>query len=65
VKNVCDERKIGLHVFPWHPEMTKAGLQRHAIYLLRPDGYIGMIDPRGFAESITKYLDKHGFRATD
>jgi 2-polyprenyl-6-methoxyphenol hydroxylase-like FAD-dependent oxidoreductase len=65
VKNVCDERKIGLHVFPWHPEMAKAGLQRHAIYLLRPDGYIGMIDPRGFAESITKYLDKHGFRATD
>jgi hypothetical protein len=58
VKKVCDEREIPLYVFPWHPEMAKAGLQRHAIYLIRPDGYIGMIDPRGFAKSIAAYLDK-------
>jgi hypothetical protein len=58
VKKVCDARKISLFVFPWYPEMAKAGLQRHAIYLIRPDGYIGMIDPRGFAKSITEYFDK-------
>jgi hypothetical protein len=62
VKKVCDDRKIPMHVFPWQPEMRKAGLQRDAIYLLRPDGYIGMIDPRGFAESISAYLQKHKLR---
>ena len=58
VKKVCDARKIKLFAFPWYPEMAKAGLQRHAIYLIRPDGYIGMIDPSGFAKSITAYLDE-------
>lgn len=58
VKKACDARKIPLFVFPWYPEMAKAGLHRHAIYLIRPDGYIGVIDPRGFAKSITEYLDK-------
>ena len=58
VKKVCDARKIKLFVFPWYPEMSKAGLQRHAIYLIRPDGYIGMIDPSGFAKSIAAYFNK-------
>lgn len=64
VEKVCDARRIPLHVFPWYPEMAKAGLQRHAIYLIRPDGYIGMIDPSGFARSITAYVDKHSFGST-
>jgi len=62
LKKVCDERKIPLHIFPWIPEMARAGLCRHAIYLIRPDGYIGMIDPRGSAKSITIYLDKRNLR---
>jgi 2-polyprenyl-6-methoxyphenol hydroxylase-like FAD-dependent oxidoreductase len=65
VKKICDARKLPLHVFPWYPEMAKAELQRHAIYLLRPDGYIGMIDPRGVAESISSYLDKHKLRPSE
>jgi hypothetical protein len=64
VKKVCDARKIPLHVFPWIPEMARAGFQRHAIYLIRPDGYIGMIDPRASARSITAYLDKHKLRSS-
>jgi hypothetical protein len=64
VKKVCDARKIPLHLFPWYPEMARAGLQRHAIYLIRPDGYIGMIDPRGEAKSISAYLDKHNLRSS-
>jgi 2-polyprenyl-6-methoxyphenol hydroxylase-like FAD-dependent oxidoreductase len=62
VKKVCDERKIPLHTFSWNPEMARAGLRRRAIYLIRPDGYIAMIDPRGSARSITAYLDKHILR---
>jgi 2-polyprenyl-6-methoxyphenol hydroxylase-like FAD-dependent oxidoreductase len=65
VKKACDDRKIPLHIFPWDPEMARAGLQRHAIYLIRPDGYIGIIDPRGSANSISAYLDKHNLRSSN
>ncbi|HEY4839186.1 MAG TPA: hypothetical protein VIH72_11295, partial [Candidatus Acidoferrales bacterium] len=64
VKKVCDARKIPLHVFPWYPEMARAGLQCHAIYLIRPDGYIGMIDLHGSAKSIAAYLEKHNLRSS-
>ena len=64
VKKVCDARKIPLHAFPWIPEMARAGFQRHAIYLIRPDDYIGMIDPRASARLITAYLDKHKLRSS-
>jgi 2-polyprenyl-6-methoxyphenol hydroxylase-like FAD-dependent oxidoreductase len=62
VKEICDARKIPLHIFPWNPGMARTGLRRHAMYLIRPDGYIGMIDARGSAKSITAYLDKHNLR---
>jgi hypothetical protein len=64
VKEVCDARKIPLHVFLWNPEMSRASLQRDAIYLIRPDGYIGMIDAHGPAQSIASYLDKHNLRSS-
>jgi hypothetical protein len=63
LKEVCDRRKLPLHVFPWNSEMARAGLQRHAIYLVRPDGYIGLADPSASASSIETYLDKHQLRA--
>jgi hypothetical protein len=58
LKEVCDQRKLPLHVFSWNPEMARAGLQRHAIYLVRPDGYIALADPSASASSIETYLDK-------
>jgi 2-polyprenyl-6-methoxyphenol hydroxylase-like FAD-dependent oxidoreductase len=64
VKKICESLKIPLRVFAWIPEMARAGLQRYAIYLIRPDGYIGMVDPRGEARSISAYLDKHNLRSS-
>jgi 2-polyprenyl-6-methoxyphenol hydroxylase-like FAD-dependent oxidoreductase len=58
LKEVCDQRKLPLHVFSWNPEMARAGLQRHAIYFVRPDGYIARADPSASASSIETYLDK-------
>jgi hypothetical protein len=53
----CDERKLPLHVFPWRPEMDRAGLRRNAVYLVRPDGYVGLADADGSGAAITAYLD--------
>jgi 2-polyprenyl-6-methoxyphenol hydroxylase-like FAD-dependent oxidoreductase len=35
-----------LHVFPWKPAMGEAGLVRDAVYLVRPDGYVGLVQPK-------------------
>jgi hypothetical protein len=53
----CNARALALHVFPWRPEMGRAGLQRNAAYLVRPDGYVALADPEGSATAITGYLD--------
>ena len=57
IQRVCDERKLPLHVFPWRTEAQRAGLRRNTVYLVRPDSYIGLVDPGGKATAITSYLD--------
>jgi 2-polyprenyl-6-methoxyphenol hydroxylase-like FAD-dependent oxidoreductase len=57
IRAVCAERKLSLHVFGWRPEMSRAGLLRNAVYLVRPDGYVGLADPDGSATTVTSYLD--------
>jgi 2-polyprenyl-6-methoxyphenol hydroxylase-like FAD-dependent oxidoreductase len=58
IKAVCAERKLPLHVFPWRPEMNRAGFRRNALYLVRPDGYVALADPEGKATAVTAYFDK-------
>jgi 2-polyprenyl-6-methoxyphenol hydroxylase-like FAD-dependent oxidoreductase len=56
---VCTRRKLPLHVFPWQPEMARTGLRRDGIYLVRPDGYLAIVDTPGSAAAVTSYLDTH------
>jgi hypothetical protein len=48
---------LAVHVFKWRDAMQTAGLQRNAIYLVRPDGYVGFADDEGSAEKLDRYLD--------
>jgi len=57
IQAVCAGRKLPLHVFPWRPEMGRAGLRRNAVYLLRPDGYVALANPEGSATAVGAYLD--------
>jgi len=57
IRTVCEVRKLPLHVFPWRTEMRRSGLRRNAVYLVRPDGYVGLVDTSGKAAAITSYLD--------
>jgi 2-polyprenyl-6-methoxyphenol hydroxylase-like FAD-dependent oxidoreductase len=54
---ICKERELSLHVLPWREECRRAGLARDAIYLVRPDGYIGLADPQARGAALTSYLD--------
>lgn len=58
IEQICAGRKLELHVFPWRSAVGRTGLVRNATYLVRPDGYIAMVDAEAKAESISKYLDE-------
>jgi 2-polyprenyl-6-methoxyphenol hydroxylase-like FAD-dependent oxidoreductase len=58
----CAEQKLALHVFPWQARMEKAGLARNALYLVRPDGYVGLADAAGTREKLADYISKRGLR---
>jgi 2-polyprenyl-6-methoxyphenol hydroxylase-like FAD-dependent oxidoreductase len=60
VRALCEQRRLPLHLFPWHRGMRRAGLRPNALYLLRPDGYIALADPEASATQLAAYLDAHG-----
>jgi 2-polyprenyl-6-methoxyphenol hydroxylase-like FAD-dependent oxidoreductase len=55
--DLCRERTLSLHVFPYRSETRGAGLRRNAAYLLRPDGYVALAEPDGQAAVVAAYLD--------
>ena len=40
--------------------MGRAGLMQGALYLIRPDGYIGLCDPNAQPATLHRYLDERG-----
>jgi hypothetical protein len=57
LRAACDQRHLSLHVLPWTSAMTRAGLRRDAVYLVRPDGYVALADREGSGKAITSYFD--------
>lgn len=59
LKTVCTDRGIPVHVFPWQSDMTHTGLQRDAIYLVRPDGYVALANADSDEATLKTYLSEH------
>jgi 2-polyprenyl-6-methoxyphenol hydroxylase-like FAD-dependent oxidoreductase len=57
LRAVCDSRNLPLHVFPWRKEVGRTALRRNAVYLVRPDGYVALVDSEGGATKVISYLD--------
>ena len=49
-------RDLHVHVFPWSQKVATAGLVRDALYLVRPDGYVGMVCGKFESGLIRAYL---------
>ena len=58
LQSLCAERHLPVHVFPWNKNFGKAGFAKNAAYLLRPDGYIGLVTSE--PEQLAAYLDQRG-----
>jgi NAD(P)-dependent dehydrogenase (short-subunit alcohol dehydrogenase family) len=60
VAEVCAELRLPFHIFAWKHGMRRAGLQRAALYLVRPDGYVALADPHADPERLRRYFDERG-----
>ena len=52
----CRDLHIPLHAFAWSREAAGAGLERSALYLVRPDGYVAFANDDGSANGLREYL---------
>lgn len=56
LSDACAELRVPLHVSAWETQMRRAGLQKDALYLVRPDGYVALADAAANAEGLRRYL---------
>jgi 2-polyprenyl-6-methoxyphenol hydroxylase-like FAD-dependent oxidoreductase len=52
----CQQRNIPLHVFDWQQGFHDAGLEKDALYLLRPDTYVALAEPSGSPDVLGQYF---------
>jgi 2-polyprenyl-6-methoxyphenol hydroxylase-like FAD-dependent oxidoreductase len=52
----CAELRLPIHAFAWSPKMSSSGFFRGAFYLIRPDGYVALVDSDGDPEVLSHYF---------
>src|SRR5262245_60290511 len=60
LEDACAQLQLPLHQFAWQATMRRAGLRRAALYLVRPDGYVALADPRCDPGRLRHYFKKCG-----
>jgi hypothetical protein len=61
--DTCARLKLPLHVFAWQAGMRRAGLERGALYLVRPDGHVALADSEAHAGRLLRYFEERDLRA--
>lgn len=56
VRRACVELALPLHVFPWSDDAKRARLAKNALYVVRPDSYIGFADAAPNVERLRAYV---------
>ena len=51
----CSAKSLPLTTFPWSKRYAEAGLAENALYLVRPDTYVGLADEAGSVEALGAY----------
>jgi len=52
----CDTHRVLLRSYPWSERCAHAGLAHNAIYLLRPDTYVGLAAGSPSVHVLDEYL---------
>jgi 2-polyprenyl-6-methoxyphenol hydroxylase-like FAD-dependent oxidoreductase len=59
----CVAHDLPVHVFDWRSQYETAGILRNALYLLRPDSYVGLADPSASVRVLERYALECGGRS--
>ena len=62
MRDWCLRHGLPVRVFDWGPAHEEAGFERDAVYLVRPDYYVGLCDPTPSCEEIAGYFADRGYR---
>jgi hypothetical protein len=57
IKSFCAEKNIVLYARAWGRECREAGLQKRALYLVRPDGHIAFIASGQDTAALQRFWD--------
>jgi len=58
LRAAADGVDMPIHEFVWTDNAHRAGLHRDAAYLVRPDGYVALVDSGQDPQKLTSYIDK-------
>ena len=58
----CAAHGVPLQVFPWSAAYGAAGLERNALYLLRPDTYVALADRAADPATLEHYFSERALR---
>ena len=62
LRAACAAQGLPLTVLPWSPAHGTAGLERDALYLLRPDTYVALADPAADPDTLARYFSERALR---
>ena len=62
VEDFCRQVNLPLHIFPWSDGAENAGFKRHAVYLVRPDGYIALASAEQSVTQVTTFVGRFNLR---
>ena len=54
----CSELALELHVFDWSASARTTGVREDALYLVRPDGYVGFADAAADVSHLRAYVER-------
>jgi hypothetical protein len=58
LETVCRELSLPLHAFAWSESAKNAGLQRDALYVVRPDGYVALASSEQDVSKLKEFVER-------
>jgi 2-polyprenyl-6-methoxyphenol hydroxylase-like FAD-dependent oxidoreductase len=58
LETACRELSLPLHAFAWSESAKNAGLQRDALYLVRPDGYVALASSEQDVSKLKEFVER-------
>jgi hypothetical protein len=62
LREAAERAGIPVRNFAWSDDLAASGLERNAMYLVRPDGYVGLAQSRQDAGALEDYVRRHTIR---